>query len=112
MTCLKCKHGEAKRFGTYGRKRIQRYRCPECKATFAESRQNPFGTHYTEISKATQIITLLLEGMSVRSVSRITGTHQGTILSLLLTVGKNCRSIFDRRVRNIRPCYVQAGQRK
>ncbi len=28
MTCLRCKHYEAKRFGFYGRKRIQRYRCP------------------------------------------------------------------------------------
>ena len=29
--------------------------------------------------KAAQIITLLIEGMSVRVASRITGVHQGTI---------------------------------
>ena len=41
-------------------------------------------------------MTLLLEGMSVRAISRITGAHQGTILSLLLTVGKKCRNLFDK----------------
>jgi len=110
MTCLRCKHYEAKRFGFYGRKRIQRYRCPGCKATFSEPRQKPLGAHYTETARAAQIITLLLEGMSVRAVSRITGAHQGTILSLLLTVGKKSRSLFDKRVRGIHPRFVQADE--
>src|SRR5260370_29151702 len=103
MTCLRCKHHEAKRFGTYGRKRSQRYRCPGCYATFSEPRKRPLGRHYTDSDKAAQIVNLLLEGMSVRAVSRITGAHQGTILSLLLTVGDNCRNLFDKQVRGIRP---------
>jgi hypothetical protein len=72
MTCLKCKHVEAKRFGFYGRKRIQRYRCPGCNATFSEPRKRPLGRHYTGPDKAAQIATLWLEGMSVCAVSRIT----------------------------------------
>jgi len=48
--------------------------------------------------------------MSVRSVSRVTGVHQGTILSLLVTVGKKCRDLFDACVRNIHPRYVQADE--
>ncbi len=110
MTCLRCKHHEAKRFGFYGRKRIQRYRCPGCNATFSEPRKRPLGRHYTDADKAAQIATLLLEGMSVRAVSRITGAHQGTILSLLLTVGDKCRSLFDGKVRGIRPRFVQADE--
>src|SRR4029077_7863199 len=110
MPCLKCKHHEAKRFGFYGRNKIQRYRCPGCKSTFSEPRQKPLGRHYISTEKATQIVTLLLEGMSVRAVSRITGTHQGTILSLLLTVGNKARNTFDARVRSIRPRFVQADE--
>jgi transposase-like protein/IS1 family transposase len=110
MTCLRCKHHEAKRFGFYGRKRIQRYRCPGCNATFSEPRKRPLGRHYTDSDKAAQIATLLLEGMSVRAVSRITGAHQGTILSLLLTVGDKCRNLFDSRVRGIRLRFVQADE--
>jgi len=60
--------------------------------------------------KAAQITTLLLEGMSVRAVSRITGAHQGTILSLLLTVGEKSRRLFDKRVRGVRPRFVQADE--
>ena len=110
MTCLRCKHDGAKRFGTYGRKRIQRYRCPSCNSTFSEPGQRPLGRHYTDTEKATQIVTLLMEGMSVRAVSRITGAHQGTILSLFLTVGDKCRNLFDIRVRGIRPRFVQADE--
>jgi transposase-like protein/IS1 family transposase len=110
MTCIRCKHSEARRFGFHGRNRIQRFRCPSCKATFSEPHQKPLGRHYISAEKAAQIVTLLLEGMSIRAVSRVTGTHQGTILSLLLTVGKKARSIFDSRVRNIRPRFVQADE--
>lgn len=110
MTCLRCKHNGAKRFGTYGRKRIQRYRCPACHSTFSEPRQRPLGRHYTDPATAARIVDLLLEGMSVRAISRVTGIHKGTILSLLLTIGDKCRSIFDKRVRGIRPRFVQADE--
>jgi transposase-like protein/IS1 family transposase len=109
MTCIKCQHQEAKRFG-FSRNRIQRYRCPACKSTFCEPRRKPLGRHYISTEKAAQIVELLLEGMSVRSVSRVTGVHKTTILSLLLTVGKKCRALFDARVRNIHPRFVQADE--
>lgn len=110
MTCLKCKHAEVKRFGFYGRRRIQRYRCTGCHSTFSEPRRKALPHHYIETEKAAQIVTLLLEGMSVRAVARVTGTHQQTILSLLLTVGKKSRTLFDGRVRGIRPRFVQADE--
>jgi len=110
MTCIRCKHTEAKRFGFQGRNRIQRFRCPACKSTFSEPRKRPLGRHYIQTEKAAQIVSLLMEGMSVRAVSRFIGVHQGTILSLLLTVGKKCRNIFDSRVRGIHPRFVQADE--
>ena len=110
MTCIRCQHAEVKRFGFYGRNRIQRFRCPACNSTFSEPRKRPLGRHYIQTDKAAEIITLLMEGMSVRAVSRVTGAHQGTILSLLLTAGKKCRSLFDGQVRSIRPQFVQADE--
>ncbi len=110
MTRIRCQHQGAKRFGFYGRNRIQRYRCPACNATFSEPRKRPLGRHYIQTDKVAEIVTLLMEGMSVRAVSRVTGTHQGTILSLLLTVGEKCRNLFDSRVRDIRPRFVQADE--
>ena len=109
MTCIRCKHGTAKRFGTYGKARIQRFRCKTCKATFT-THKRPLGRHYISSEQAARILELLMEGMSVRAVSRITGVHKSTILSLLLTVGERCRRVFDTRVRNIRPRFVQADE--
>jgi len=110
MTCLKCQHGTAKRFGTYGRRRIQRYRCRSCRATFSTPQPKPLGRHTIEVSKAAQIVSLLTEGVSVRAASRLTGTHKGTILALLNTVGQKCEAVFDRYIQNIRPRFVQADE--
>lgn len=55
-------------------------------------------------------MTLLLEGMSVRAVSRFTDVHQETILNLLLRIGKKCWTHFNKSVRNIRSNYVQADE--
>jgi transposase-like protein len=43
------------------------------------------------IEKAVSILTLLLEGMSVRSVERVTGVHRDTILRLLILAGAAAR---------------------
>jgi transposase-like protein len=37
MTRLRCKQDGAKRTGTYGKLRIQRYRCNFCRSTFAHA---------------------------------------------------------------------------
>ena len=48
--------------------------------------------------------------MSIRAVSRITGLHKNTILSLIETASDKCRAIFDRYVQNVTPRYVQADE--
>lgn len=45
----------------------------------------------------------MLEGMSVRAISRVTGLHKGTILSLLETAGDRCRKLMDMRMQSL-PC--------
>jgi IS1 family transposase len=51
-----------------------------------------------------------LEGVSIRAISRLTDVHKTTILSLLLTVGAKCATLFDERVQNLKPRYVQADE--
>ncbi len=109
MTCRKCEHGTAKRFG-FTKARTARFRCRDCGATFIEEKQNPLGVHTTSLDDAVKVFTLMTEGMSVRAISRVTGIHKTTILSLLLTVGLKCARLFDAKVRNIRPRFVQADE--
>jgi transposase-like protein len=81
MTCHNCS-SLCKKFGKFGPKKIQRYRCRQCKRTFSEEQPKPLGEMRISLDKAETILKLMLEGMSIRSIQRITGTHQETILNL------------------------------
>jgi len=110
MTCPKCEHENLKRFGTYGKAKIQRYRCRDCGATASEPQSHLLGQHTTRLDDAVRVFTLLTEGMSVRAISRVTGIHKTTILSLLTTIAGKCRGVFDAKIQNMRPRYVQADE--
>jgi IS1 family transposase/transposase-like protein len=109
MTCRKCQHDTARKFGTYGKRHIQRYRCSDCNATFSDPTPK-LGTHYTDPETASKALAMMLEGMSVRAISRITGLHKDTILSLMLTASQNASRRLDSLVRNVRVRYVQADE--
>ncbi len=109
MTCKKCEHGTVKRFG-FTKAKTARYRCKACGATFTAAQPNPLGVHTTSMDDAVKVFELMTEGVSVRAISRLTGIHKTTILSLLATVGSKCARLFDAKVRNMRPRYVQADE--
>src|SRR5437764_8950129 len=50
-----------------------------------------------------QIINCLVEGNSVRSTERMTGTHRDTICRLLVEVGDGCAKLMDEQMREL-PC--------
>jgi transposase-like protein len=109
MTCPKCQHTNTKKHGQT-RTKIQRFRCKDCGATFSPEQPKPMGHHTTSLDDAERILALLCEGVSVRAISRLTGVHKTTILSLLLTVGAKCAALFDSMVVNLTPRYVQADE--
>jgi IS1 family transposase/transposase-like protein len=112
MTCIRCKHQSCKRFGTYGKRKIQRYRCTSCRITFADPSAPAYvrPAHSTDSEKFAQAIALMLEGMSVRAISRFTGLHKQTILSLMTTASEKARVLLDAKVQNITPRYVQIDE--
>src|SRR5205809_716150 len=106
MTCGKCQSGKIKKFGVYGRKRIQRFRCTSCGATFSVPGPKPLGEHRLNVEKAVQVISFIMEGMSINATSRLTGVHKVTILSLLLTAGDKAQQLLDKYVRKVRPRFI------
>jgi transposase-like protein/IS1 family transposase len=109
MTCLKCKHETCKKFGTYGKRKVQRWRCQSCKATFSEPVER-LESHYTDLDTAARVLELMMEGTSVRAISRLTGLHIATILDLMLTAGNKCQRLLDTTIRNLHPNLVQADE--
>lgn len=111
MTCIRCQHHTCKRFGYFGKRRIQRWRCNSCKATFCEPHTRL--TRETLLSRpdvAARAIQCLVEGCSIRSTERLTGLNRNTIMRLLILVGARCSRLMDTRMRNLRPKYLQLDE--
>jgi transposase-like protein/IS1 family transposase len=109
MIVISCQHENTKKHGT-DRKGNQRHRCLDCGKTFAEETAKPLGNMRIGIKQAVAAIGMLMEGMSIRATSRLTGMDPGTICDLVLTVGGNCQRLLDAKVRNVDAKDVEADE--
>ncbi len=57
-----------------------------------------------------RVITALVEGNSLRSVSRMTGTHRTAIQKLLVELGAACSAFQDRVMRNLTCKRIQCDE--
>jgi transposase-like protein/IS1 family transposase len=96
---MACQH---KAFKKHGRNSTgkQRFRCKDCGQAWLESKPEPLGTMRTSLKDATTVLGMLLEGLSIRAVSRLTGIHYDTIGDMILSVGANCEELMD-SIRNV-----------
>jgi len=108
MTCHNC-NTLCNRFGKH-RNGLQRYRCSQCRKTFTEDHAQPLREMRLPMDKAVAILKLLVEGMSLRSIERVTGVHRDTIMRLLLLAGERCASLMHARMRNLRTRYLQIDE--
>ena len=110
MTCIHCQHDKVRKSGSYGKKRIQRYRCTFCDKTFSEPQPKPLGKLRIPVEKAVQILNLLVEGVGINAASRLAGVHKKTVLSILSLAGERCERIMDEKIRNVTVEQVQADE--
>jgi len=57
-----------------------------------------------------QIVHLLVEGSSIRSIERLTGCHRDTIMRLAVKVGNKCRDLLDKKLRGLKLRHVQCDE--
>ena len=60
--------------------------------------------------KRTVILNMLVEGSSMRSISRVTGVSINTVSKLLVAAGEVCSQYHDQKVRNVTAGNVQADE--
>jgi IS1 family transposase len=60
--------------------------------------------------KQIAVVSALAEGSSIRSIERITGVNQNTIMSLGVRVGRACEKIMDERMRNLACSNIQMDE--
>jgi transposase-like protein/IS1 family transposase len=109
MIVASCTHESHKKHGK-DRKGNQRFRCLACGATFVNETAKPLGDMRIDMKDACQALSMLLEGMSVRAVERITGLHRDTICDLILVVGQNCERFLARKVRDVKATDIQCDE--
>ena len=56
-----------------------------------------------KIDRRVAVVSALVEGNSIRSVDRMTGTHRDTIMRLMIRVGGGCEGLMDQSMRDL-PC--------
>jgi transposase-like protein len=86
MIVATCQHEETKKHGK-DRKGNPRVRCKLCGATWTEQGPKPLGDMRIAMKEAATALGMLLEGMSIRAVARLTGHDPGTLCDLIKTVG-------------------------
>jgi IS1 family transposase len=62
------------------------------------------------VSKRAQILAMLCEGASMRSVSRLADVSINTVTKLLVDAGTTCAAFHDERVRGVRAKRVQVDE--
>jgi IS1 family transposase len=62
------------------------------------------------LEKRVQILTMLVEGSSMRSVSRVCGVSINTVTKLLVDAGTACAAFHDEKVRNVAAKAVQCDE--
>jgi len=119
MTCHNCQ-SLCRKFGKH-RNGLQRYRCNQCRKTFTEDHATPLDTMRLPMEQATAILKLMVEGMSIRSIERITGVHRDTILRLLLLAAEKITAKLRHAFENLAfqriqcdelHCFVQKRERR
>jgi IS1 family transposase len=73
-------------------------------------RENILGEMRISFDKAETCLKLMLEGMSIRSIQRITGLHQETILNLLVLAGEKCDRLLKERIKGVAVRDVEADE--
>ena len=108
MPCHNCQ-SLCKRFGKH-RNGLQRFRCLQCKKTLTEDHVTPESQMRLAPERAVAVLKLLLEGMSVRSVERVTGVHRDTILRLLVRAGERCQRLMEEKIQDLPVFDVQVDE--
>jgi transposase-like protein len=65
---------------------------------------------YTPPENVESVIKLLVEGCSIRSIQRLTGIDQNTIMKILVLVGEHCERILERTIHGLPVRDVQCDE--
>ena len=75
-----------------------------CKLCYTE------GMNKLSRERRAQILGMMVEGMSVRAITRLTGVSKNTVAKLLVDAGRACAAFHDQAVRNVASKRIQVDE--
>lgn len=63
-----------------------------------------------EIERKAQVVAMLCEGSSIRSIERVTGIHRDTVMRLGVRMGQGCQKIMDEKLRGLNCRQIQLDE--
>lgn len=104
-----CQHENRTKHGK-DRKGNRRWKCQSCGVTFTRNDERPLGDMRIDLGDACHALRMLLEGMSLRACSRVTGIKHGTLCDLVLHVGRKCDAFLAANVKGVRADYIELDE--
>ena len=109
MIAISCQHEQTKKHGKDAKGNPRR-RCCLCGKTFIEKTETAYGNLRITDREAATALGMLLEGMAIRSVERLTGLHRDTLCDLVLRVGERCERFLSATVVDVEAKDIQADE--
>lgn len=66
--------------------------------------------HKLPLEKRAQILEMMVEGMSIRAISRMTGASKNTVVKLLEDAGHACAAYHEKHVRSLKSQRIQCDE--
>ncbi len=98
MQCPNCDGENVKKCGR-GRRGQQRWQCLDCRKKWSDARA--LGNSRTSLKEAALALNMLLEGVSIRATSRLSGLDKNTVQRLMERAGEDCRQFLADTVRDV-----------
>lgn len=109
MECASCQ-GPTIKWGK-DRNGHQRHRRKSCGVTITDTPPpSPIAPMRIGMDRAVLVLSLLVEGMSIRSAERVTGHHRDTICRLLVLAGDKCEALLERLTVKVEPANVELDE--
>lgn len=109
MIVAACTHEKTKKHGK-DYKGNPRRRCCLCGKTFIDKPETAYGNLRITDREAATALGMLLEGMAIRAVERITGICRETLCDLILRVGEKCERFFAAQIRDLQVDDIQCDE--
>ena len=97
--------------GMHGKhERIPTFRCQACGTTFTSRRTTPLYRLKTPSARVAEVLTALVEGLSIAAAVRVFGHSEGTITTWLTRAGEHSATLHDRCLRHLALPHLQLDE--